>query len=60
MFCLANKNQTKVPTTTEKLTLKENGLGEKRISFGTGATDDAVKDILFGYVDLVNACGADS
>jgi hypothetical protein len=47
MFCLANKNQMQVPTTSEKLTLKENGLGEKRLAFPTGATDAAVKDILF-------------
>ena len=50
MFCLANKNQKQVPTTTEKLALKENGLGEKRIAFPTGATDAAVKEILFRYV----------
>ncbi len=50
MFCLANKNQKQVPTTTEKLVLKENGLGEKRIAFPTGATDAAVKEILFRYV----------
>ena len=28
-FCLANKHQSKVPTTAEKVSLIENGLGEK-------------------------------
>jgi hypothetical protein len=53
MLCLANKNQMHVPTTTEKLTLLENGLGEKRISFPVSAMDAAVKDILFWYVLII-------
>ena len=52
MFCLA-KHQPKVPTTAEKLSLIENRLGEKRISFPTSATDTAVKNMLFGYVQVV-------
>ena len=49
VFCLADKNQTEVPTMSEKLQLLENGLGEKQISFPASANEVAVKSILFGY-----------
>ena len=53
MFCFAKKGATEAPSSSEKLVLLENGLGEKRVSFLVSTTAANVKEVLYGY-DNVN------
>ena len=44
--CLAGRDQLTVPTNREKLLLKENGLGEKKLQIPTNASKEQVKEVL--------------
>ncbi|XP_067051325.1 uncharacterized protein [Acropora muricata] len=58
--CLSDKEQDRVPSITEKLRLKSNGLGEKTILLPILADADGVKAVLYdtGANDVIQA-GAD-
>lgn len=45
--CLAGRDQLTVPTNREKLLLKENGLGEKKLQIPTNASKEQVKEVLY-------------
>jgi len=45
--CLAEKDQDRVPTTTEKLQLRNNGLGEKKVLIPSAGNADTVKTVLY-------------
>jgi len=45
--CLSDKEQDRVPSITEKLRLKSNGLGEKKILLPILADADGVKAVLY-------------
>ena len=45
--CLAGCDQLTVPTNREKLLLKENGLGEKKLQIPTNASKEQVKEVLY-------------
>ena len=44
--CLAGRDQLTVPTHREKLLLKENCLGEKKLQIPTNASKEQVKEVL--------------
>ena len=44
--CLAEKEQDRVPSTAEKLKLKNSGLGEKKLLFPVTGSTDTVKTVL--------------
>ena len=45
--CLAGRDQLTVPTNREKLLLKENGLGEKKLQIPTNASKEQVQEVLY-------------
>lgn len=48
--CLAEREQLTVPTSREKLVLRENGLGEKKVQIPANASKEKVKDVLYKWV----------
>ena len=47
MVCLADKDQLNVPTSAEKITLRNNSLGEKKVNIPALASADRVKEVLY-------------
>lgn len=55
--CLAGRDQLTVPTNREKLLLKENGLGEKKLQIPTNASKEQVKEVLYKAFRPLQSCG---
>ena len=50
--CLAERNQDRVPTNREKLVLRDNGLGEKKVAIPVTASKDDVREIFYRLVEI--------
>jgi len=56
-FCLAEREQLTVPTSRDKLVLRENGLGEKKVQIPANASKETVKDVLYKTFQPLKSCG---